>query len=63
MRWYRYLYIKEDSKMFQNLINGTKMGQGIFVTIFGMLGVFLVLILFFFMIKLLTKLFPYKQED
>lgn len=47
----------------QDLINGTKMEQGIFVTIFGMFGVFLVLILFFFLIRLLTKLFPYKQEE
>lgn len=47
----------------QSLINGTKIEQGIFVTIGGMLGVFLVLILFYFLIKLLTKLFPYKLEE
>lgn len=46
----------------QNLMNGSKMEQGIFVTIFGMFGVFLVLILFYFLIVLLGKLFPYKPE-
>ena len=49
--------------MIQDLINGTKMEQGIFVTIVGMLGVFLVLILFYFMIRLLTKVLPYKQDE
>jgi hypothetical protein len=29
----------------------------------GMLGVFLVLIVFYFLIKLITKLFPYKSEE
>lgn len=47
----------------QNLMNGTKLEQGIFVTIFGMFGVFLVLILFYFIIRLLTKILPYKQEE
>ena len=47
----------------QNLVNGTTMEQGIFVTIFGMFGVFLVLILFYFIIRLLTKILPYKQEE
>jgi len=49
--------------MIQNLINGTNLEKGIFVTIFGMLGVFLVLILFYFMIRILTKLLPYKSEQ
>ena len=46
----------------QNLMNSGKMGHGIFVTIFGMLGVFFVLILFYLIIRLLTKIFPYKPE-
>ena len=40
-----------------------KLMDGLYVTAFGMIGVFVVLILFFFMIKLLTKIFPYKQEE
>jgi len=47
----------------ENLVNGSNIGKGIFVTIFGMLGVFIVLILFYFMIRLLTKVLPYKQEE
>lgn len=42
--------------------NGSRMGPGILVTIGGMLGVFIVLILFYLVIRLLTKLFPYKPE-
>lgn len=49
--------------MFESLINGTNMEKGIVVTIFGLLGVFAVLILFYLMIRLLTKLLPYKQEE
>ena len=49
--------------MIESLINGSNMGKGIFVTIFGMLGVFVVLIIFYFMIGLLTKLMPYKSEE
>jgi Na+-transporting methylmalonyl-CoA/oxaloacetate decarboxylase gamma subunit len=51
------------AELIQNLMNGTKMQHGIFVTIFGMAGVFVVLIIFFFLIRLLTKIFPYKQEE
>lgn len=51
------------AQLIQDLINGTKIEHGIFVTIFGMTGVFIVLIIFFFLIKLLTKIFPYKQEE
>lgn len=46
-----------------NLVNGTKMEKGIVVMFGGMLGVFLVLIVFYFLIKLITKLFPYKSEE
>lgn len=40
-----------------------KLTNGLWVTLGGMLGVFVVLILFFFLIKLFTKIFPYKPED
>ena len=46
-----------------NLMNGSNIQKGIVVTIGGMLGVFLVLILFYFAIRIMTKLFPYKGED
>jgi len=49
--------------MIESLINGSNMEKGIVVTIFGMLGVFIVLILFYLMIRLLIKLLPYKQEE
>lgn len=49
--------------MIQSLINGTNFEKGIVVTIFGMLGVFVVLIAFYFMIRLLTKILPYKSEE
>mgnify|MGYP000862973808 CR=1 FL=1 len=48
---------------FQNLVYGSKYEQGLFVTIFGIAGVFIVLILFYFMIRLLTKVLPYKNEE
>jgi|GEM_PF-1156560 len=40
-----------------------KLTNGLWVTLGGMLGVFIVLILFFFIIKLLIKIFPYKPEE
>lgn len=46
-----------------NLINGSDIQKGIVVTIGGMLGVFLVLILFYLAIAAMTRLFPYKGED
>ncbi len=49
--------------MFDSLINGTVMEMGLFVTIVGMLGVFIVLILFYIVIKLFTVLFPHKSEE
>ncbi|MEN6316095.1 MAG: OadG family protein [Clostridiaceae bacterium] len=49
--------------MIESLINGSNMEKGIVVTIFGMLGVFIVLILFYLMIRLLIKLLPYKKEE
>lgn len=50
------------AEFFERLINGTRIGPGIVVTIAGMAGVFLVLILFYLIIRLLTKLFPYNPE-
>jgi Na+-transporting methylmalonyl-CoA/oxaloacetate decarboxylase gamma subunit len=38
------------------------MGPGVLVTITGMLGVFAVLILFYLIILLLNRVFPYKPE-
>lgn len=35
---------------------------GVELMIYGLIGVFSVLILFFFVIKLLTTVFPYKEE-
>lgn len=37
-------------------------GLGLEVMLFGLTGVFLVLIFFYFMIKLLIKIFPSKEE-
>lgn len=45
------------------MINGSNFQKGILVTTGGMLGVFLVLILFYFAIRIMTGLFPYKGED
>ncbi len=47
----------------ESLINGTKLQQGVLVMLGGMAGVFIVLILFYFLIKLLEKIFPYKPEE
>jgi Na+-transporting methylmalonyl-CoA/oxaloacetate decarboxylase gamma subunit len=44
--------------MLDSLINGTDIQKGIFVTIVGMLGVFIVLILFYLIIKLFSQTFP-----
>ncbi len=35
---------------------------GLELMLYGLIGVFVVLILFFFVIKLLTTVFPYKEE-
>ncbi len=47
----------------ENFMNGSNMEKGVLVMLGGMLGVFIVLIIFFFLIKLLVKLFPYKPEE
>ncbi|MGI6776829.1 MAG: OadG-related small transporter subunit [Acetivibrionales bacterium] len=49
--------------MLENFVNGTTFQKGIFVMIFGIIGVFIVLILFFLMIKVITRLFPYKDNE
>jgi len=48
--------------MFDALINGTDLEKGIFVTVFGMLGVFAVLILFYLIIKLFSGSFIKKAK-
>lgn len=48
--------------MFDSLINGTDFEKGIFVTVFGVLGVFAVLILFYLIIKLFSGSFFKKAE-
>lgn len=48
--------------MIENLRNASEFAQGFFVMICGIGGVFLVLILFFFLIRLLLKVFPEKND-
>lgn len=49
--------------MFNALMNGSDFGKAIIVTLIGMLGVFFVLIVFYLLIRLFTKVFPYKPEE
>jgi Na+-transporting methylmalonyl-CoA/oxaloacetate decarboxylase gamma subunit len=42
---------------------GFSLKDGILVMIGGMSGVFFVLLLFYILIKLIVKLFPYKPEE
>jgi hypothetical protein len=46
----------------KNITDPNIMRPGLLVTLGGMLGVFIVLILFYLIIKLLIRLFPYKSE-
>jgi VIT1/CCC1 family predicted Fe2+/Mn2+ transporter len=46
--------------MLEQIKNSPIMSQGLFVAAFGLLGVFLVLVLFFFIIKGLQKI-PFKD--
>ncbi|MCX7710460.1 MAG: OadG family protein [Clostridia bacterium] len=48
--------------MFENLTAMTNIQKGFFLMGVGIAGVFLVLIVFFFLIKLLTKVFPEKDN-
>jgi Na+-transporting methylmalonyl-CoA/oxaloacetate decarboxylase gamma subunit len=49
--------------MLDTLINGTNIEKGLFVTLVGMAGVFIVLILFYLVIRVFSRLFPYKPEE
>ena len=49
--------------MLENMMNGSNFEKGILVMLGGMLGVFIVLITFYFLIKLMVKVFPYKPEE
>ena len=48
--------------MLENLVNSTNVSKALFVMGVGIGGVFIVLVLFFFMIKLLARIFPDKSE-
>jgi Na+-transporting methylmalonyl-CoA/oxaloacetate decarboxylase gamma subunit len=39
-----------------------ELGLGVELMMYGLTGVFVVLIMFYFVIKLLLKVFPYKEE-
>jgi hypothetical protein len=54
------LYMNELISMASN---GTIFEKGLIVTLLGMLGVFFVLIVFYFLIILLQKVFPYKTAN
>lgn len=47
----------------ERLMNGSLIEKGILVMLGGMLGVFIVLIIFYFLIKLLIRVFPYKPDE
>lgn len=49
--------------MLEYLNNGSDFEKGILVTIVGMIGVFTVLVIFYLIIKLFVKVFPYKAEN
>ena len=49
--------------MLEYFISASNMQKGLFVMLVGILGVFLVLVIFFFLIKVLQKVFPFKKEN
>jgi Na+-transporting methylmalonyl-CoA/oxaloacetate decarboxylase gamma subunit len=49
--------------MFDSLMNGSDLEKGLFVTLVGILGVFLVLILFYLVIRIVTRFIPHKSEE
>jgi Na+-transporting methylmalonyl-CoA/oxaloacetate decarboxylase gamma subunit len=49
--------------MIENMIHATNMQKGFFVMLIGILGVFTVLVVFFFLIKGLEKMFPEKEAQ
>jgi len=44
-------------------IGSTVLEKGLILTVVGLAGVFLILVIFFGMIKLLARIFPDKPED
>ena len=48
--------------MLEQLKNATTMTQGFFVVGFGLLGVFLVLVLFYFMIRIMQRFQGSKKD-
>lgn len=61
MHLYRCCCVKEDEIMVENLINATTLEKGLFIMAAGVTGVFVVLILFYLLIKVITRLFPEKD--
>ena len=49
--------------MFDNIIDGGPLMQSLVIMLLGISGVFVVLILFFLMIKGLMKIFPEKESN
>jgi hypothetical protein len=49
--------------MLKFLINGSDFEKGLFVTLVSMVGVFVVLVVFYLVIRLFIKVFPYKAEN
>lgn len=47
----------------ESLINGSNFEKGLLVTLVGMIGVFAVQVIFYLLIKLFVKVFPYKAES
>lgn len=49
--------------MFEKLATSSLISKALFLGLIGMAGVFTVLLIFFFMSKLLIKIFPFKEID
>lgn len=49
--------------MYSFFISAATINKSIIIMLTGVFGVFLVLILFFFLIKLLMKVLPYKESE
>ena len=49
--------------MFDSIVNGSAFAQSLIVMLFGISGVFIVLILFFLLIKVLMKILPEKEAN
>lgn len=48
--------------MIESIANSSTLIKGLFVSAFGIAGVFFVLIIFFFLIKALTKFLPSDKQ-